>query len=99
MEDTREAAEYQEEISSLIAGQLTDADLHDVEEEFAELIKGELPEVPIEQLPERESPKRERVPTKGTFFESFMVNLVRGAAEKESGLRSILIAYIYVHDM
>uniref|UniRef100_A0A914CYZ0 Charged multivesicular body protein 6 n=1 Tax=Acrobeloides nanus TaxID=290746 RepID=A0A914CYZ0_9BILA len=60
LEDTREAAELQEEISSLISGQLTNTDLNEVEEEFTRLMEEQLPEVPTEALPERESPKRVR---------------------------------------
>uniref|UniRef100_A0A914E1X2 Charged multivesicular body protein 6 n=1 Tax=Acrobeloides nanus TaxID=290746 RepID=A0A914E1X2_9BILA len=58
LDDTREAAELQEEISSLISGQLTNTDLNEVEEEFTRLMEEQLPEVPTEALPERESPKR-----------------------------------------
>uniref|UniRef100_A0A1I8AH57 Charged multivesicular body protein 6 n=1 Tax=Steinernema glaseri TaxID=37863 RepID=A0A1I8AH57_9BILA len=75
MEDTREAAEYQEEISNMIAGGLSQSDLADVEEEFERLVEAEagevvLPEVPTEEpvvpeaegeRPVREKPKREKV--------------------------------------
>jgi len=50
MEDTQEAAEYQEEISNLLSGKLTDSDLADVEHEFDEMFHIELPEAPDDEL-------------------------------------------------
>uniref|UniRef100_A0A1I7UJ26 Charged multivesicular body protein 6 n=1 Tax=Caenorhabditis tropicalis TaxID=1561998 RepID=A0A1I7UJ26_9PELO len=70
MEETKEAAEYQEEISNMLSGQLSNTDVSDVEKELEELLeaKGEkvqLPEVPSHEMPEREKEKakahRERV--------------------------------------
>lgn len=50
MEDSEEAQAYQQEISEMISGQLTEDDLEDVEKEFDELIHIELPEVPETDL-------------------------------------------------
>ncbi|VDK78700.1 unnamed protein product [Litomosoides sigmodontis] len=69
MYETKEAAEFQEEISSMLSGKLDEGDLKEVEKEFMELIEGEgelnLPEVPSEPLPvktsEKIKEKRERV--------------------------------------
>ncbi|EGT46965.1 hypothetical protein CAEBREN_07437 [Caenorhabditis brenneri] len=74
MEETKEAAEYQEEISNMLAGQLSNTDVSDVEHELEELLaaqgqKVELPEVPSHELPEaerekqreKEKPRREKV--------------------------------------
>ncbi|KAK0425945.1 hypothetical protein QR680_009470 [Steinernema hermaphroditum] len=67
MDDTREAAEYQEEISNLIAGGLSQNDLADVEEEFEKLMETELPQLPevpseepVVSEAERERPVREK---------------------------------------
>ncbi|CAF0922256.1 unnamed protein product [Rotaria sordida] len=64
MEDSREAMEYQNEVSNLLAGSLSRADEQDVEAELDELIRaeeaqhiGRLPDVP--QRRERE---RDRIP-------------------------------------
>lgn len=66
MDETREAAEYQEEISNLISGKLSENDLEEVESEFAALMEGEgvrlnLPEVPTEPLPEPANEKRQKL--------------------------------------
>ncbi|CAG9530348.1 unnamed protein product [Cercopithifilaria johnstoni] len=55
MDETKEAAEFQEEISTMLCGKLGEDDLEEVEKEFAQLIgeEGELnlPEVPSVPLP------------------------------------------------
>ncbi|CAB3410780.1 unnamed protein product [Caenorhabditis bovis] len=72
MDETKEAAEYQEEISNMLSGKLTSQDVSDVERELEELLASEsgvtLPEAPTHELPEREKiaaekekPRRERV--------------------------------------
>ncbi|EFO14123.2 hypothetical protein LOAG_14401 [Loa loa] len=69
MDETKEAAEFQEEISNMLSGKLGEDELEEVEKEFAELIEKEgeldLPEVSSEPLPAK-APKeinerRERV--------------------------------------
>ncbi|KAI6173640.1 Charged multivesicular body protein 6 [Aphelenchoides besseyi] len=62
MEDTAEAAEYQQEIANILTGQLTDAEQEDVEEEFENLVHAELPEVPQDELEAIKSSAR--IPTK-----------------------------------
>jgi len=64
MEDSREAVEYQNEVSNLLAGSLSRADEQDVEAELDELIRseeanqiGRLPDVP-----HRREGARDRVP-------------------------------------
>ncbi|GMR54159.1 hypothetical protein PMAYCL1PPCAC_24354 [Pristionchus mayeri] len=67
MEETREGAEYQEEISSLISGQLSSSDVESCEEELAALLAAEkkeeeeltLPEAPTGEIqgPSREEEK------------------------------------------
>ncbi|GMT01094.1 hypothetical protein PENTCL1PPCAC_23268 [Pristionchus entomophagus] len=54
MEETREGAEYQEEISSLISGQLSSSDVESCEEELAALLaaeKGEEKEITLPEAP------------------------------------------------
>ncbi|KAF8368664.1 vps-20 [Pristionchus pacificus] len=54
MEETREGAEYQEEISSLISGQLSSSDVESCEEELAALLaaeKGEAEEIRLPEAP------------------------------------------------
>ncbi|VDN24627.1 unnamed protein product [Gongylonema pulchrum] len=57
MDETKEAAEFQEEISSMLSGKLSEDDMEEVENEFAKLMEEEsklvLPEVPSDVLPER----------------------------------------------
>ncbi|VDK52981.1 unnamed protein product [Cylicostephanus goldi] len=71
-EETREAAEYQEEISTLLSGQLSNLDVQEAEQELEQLLAAQisdvkLPDVPTHDLPERQrekepaSKKRERV--------------------------------------
>ncbi|CAJ0592756.1 unnamed protein product [Cylicocyclus nassatus] len=71
-EETREAAEYQEEISALLSGQLSNLDVEEAEQELEQLLAAQisdvkLPDVPTHDLPERQrekepaSKKRERV--------------------------------------
>ncbi|VDN53376.1 unnamed protein product [Dracunculus medinensis] len=63
LEQTAEAAEYQEEISNLLSGKLSETDLEGVENELQLLLESEkfvLPEVPTNDLPIKES-KREHV--------------------------------------
>uniref|UniRef100_A0A8R1HHL8 Charged multivesicular body protein 6 n=1 Tax=Caenorhabditis japonica TaxID=281687 RepID=A0A8R1HHL8_CAEJA len=76
MEETKEAAEYQEEISNMLSGQLSNTDVSDVERELEELLAAEgkldekLPDVPTHELPEaerqtekaeKEKPRREKI--------------------------------------
>ncbi|CAJ0956753.1 unnamed protein product, partial [Mesorhabditis belari] len=66
MDETKEAAEYQEEISNMLSGKLDQTDLADVEDELNALLAkeakiDELPEVPTHDMPERE---RERAKEK-----------------------------------
>jgi hypothetical protein len=52
LDETREAAEYQAEINSLISGQLSDTDMDEVEAELDALIAADvqqLPDVPNDQ--------------------------------------------------
>lgn len=63
MEETKEAAEYQEEISNMLSGQLSNTDVSDVEKELEELLAAqgqqvELPEVPSHEMPEVEREKQ-----------------------------------------
>ncbi|CAI2309150.1 unnamed protein product [Caenorhabditis sp. 36 PRJEB53466] len=75
MEETKEAAEYQEEISNMLSGQLSSADVSDVEKELEELlaaegqkmaldIKDQLPNAPSHELPETERQKEQEKPRK-----------------------------------
>ncbi|ULU09409.1 hypothetical protein L3Y34_014072 [Caenorhabditis briggsae] len=71
MEETKEAAEYQAEISNMLSGQLSNADVSDVEKELEELLAAQvpvdLPEVPDHEMPEKvaekekEKPRREKI--------------------------------------
>ncbi|KAK6728069.1 hypothetical protein RB195_005617 [Necator americanus] len=73
MEETKEAAEYQEEISTLLCGQLSTADVQEAEQELEQLLASQidsdikLPDVPTHDLPEiqketvRPSKKREAI--------------------------------------
>ncbi|CAP25673.1 Protein CBR-VPS-20 [Caenorhabditis briggsae] len=71
MEETKEAAEYQAEISNMLSGQLSNADVSDVENELEELLAAQvpvdLPEVPDHEMPEKvaekekEKPRREKI--------------------------------------
>ncbi|CAD5212040.1 unnamed protein product [Bursaphelenchus xylophilus] len=70
LEDSEEAAEYQQEITEMLSGQLNEIDLEDVEKEFDELIHVELPDVPETEFEEakekagikkKTAEKRERV--------------------------------------
>ncbi|KAK5970037.1 Charged multivesicular body protein 6 [Trichostrongylus colubriformis] len=75
MEETKEAAEYQEEISALLTGQLSSTDVEEAEHELEQLLASQindvvLPDVPAHELPHREkeketakSKKREAVAT------------------------------------
>uniref|UniRef100_A0A915PJJ7 Charged multivesicular body protein 6 n=1 Tax=Setaria digitata TaxID=48799 RepID=A0A915PJJ7_9BILA len=57
MDETKEAAEFQEEISNMLNGKLNEDDLEEVENEFAKLVEEEeegrlhLPEVPSGPFP------------------------------------------------
>lgn len=74
MDETKEAAEFQEEISSLLSGKLTEDDMEEVENEFAKLVEEEgkldLPEVPPDFLPtrtpEKTKERREKVALEAT---------------------------------
>ncbi|CAI5438983.1 unnamed protein product [Caenorhabditis angaria] len=66
MEETKEAAEYQEEISNMLSGQLSTSDVSDVEKELEELLAAQvpadiLPSVPTHDLPEPASPEKEKI--------------------------------------
>ncbi|EJW82835.1 hypothetical protein WUBG_06255 [Wuchereria bancrofti] len=69
MDETKEAAEFQEEISNMLSGKLGEDDLEEVEKEFAKLIENEgelnFPEIPSESLsakiPNKIKERRERV--------------------------------------
>ncbi|KAK6107098.1 Snf7 family protein [Brugia pahangi] len=69
MDETKEAAEFQEEISNMLSGKLGEDDLEEVEKEFAKLIENEgeldFPEIPSESLfakiPDKIEERRERV--------------------------------------
>uniref|UniRef100_A0A915DJN5 Charged multivesicular body protein 6 n=1 Tax=Ditylenchus dipsaci TaxID=166011 RepID=A0A915DJN5_9BILA len=50
MDETREAAELQEEISSILSTKLTDDDLGKVDEEYEQMIQEQMPSVPDYQL-------------------------------------------------
>ncbi|VBB33543.1 unnamed protein product, partial [Acanthocheilonema viteae] len=64
MDETKEAADFQEEISNMLSGKLGEDELKEVEKEFAELVEKEgelnLPEVPSEQLAVKTSEKRSK---------------------------------------
>ncbi|CAD6186448.1 unnamed protein product [Caenorhabditis auriculariae] len=67
MDETKEAAEYQEEISSMLSGKLTSTDVAEVEQELEELLAvhaessgAQLPEVPSHELPQPVPEERER---------------------------------------
>ncbi|KAI1717853.1 snf7 domain-containing protein [Ditylenchus destructor] len=57
MEETREAAELQEELSSILSTKLTQDDLDKVDEEYDEMIREQLPSVPTDELPQRTKEK------------------------------------------
>ncbi|KAM3720976.1 Charged multivesicular body protein [Dirofilaria immitis] len=69
MDETKEAAEFQEEISNMLSGKLGEDDLEEVEKEFAKLLEEEgelvLPEVSSKSLPaiipEKIKERREQV--------------------------------------
>ncbi|KAL6728938.1 hypothetical protein Aduo_000040 [Ancylostoma duodenale] len=74
MEETKEAAEYQEEISALLSDQLSTADVQEAEQELEQLLASQigdikLPDAPTHDLPEAQkekahpSKKREAVST------------------------------------
>ncbi|KAL1497244.1 hypothetical protein ABEB36_008237 [Hypothenemus hampei] len=50
LDETREAKEKQDEISSLLSGVLTQEDEDAVENELAEILKEQMPEVPTENV-------------------------------------------------
>ncbi|CAD5207438.1 unnamed protein product [Bursaphelenchus okinawaensis] len=52
LEDSEEAAEYQQEITEMLTGQLNDVDMEDVEKEFDELVLMELPDAPETEFEE-----------------------------------------------
>ncbi|XP_046352462.1 charged multivesicular body protein 6-B-like [Haliotis cracherodii] len=67
MEETREGVEYQQEIDDLLAGGLTDQDEQDVLTELSQIVQEstpeqdlELPEVPDEDVGERERRKEQK---------------------------------------
>jgi len=54
LEETREAAEYQDEISSILSGQLTDSDMADVESELEAMLESEAEELKLPDVPTAE---------------------------------------------
>lgn len=50
LDETREAKEKQDEISSLLSGVLTEEDEDAVEDELAEILRQEMPDVPTEKV-------------------------------------------------
>uniref|UniRef100_A0A1I7XND8 Charged multivesicular body protein 6 n=1 Tax=Heterorhabditis bacteriophora TaxID=37862 RepID=A0A1I7XND8_HETBA len=67
LDETREGAEYQEEINIMISGQLSSTDIMDVEKELDELLSDQLeititmPDVPTQELMEDHSAKKKKV--------------------------------------
>ncbi|KAL1956976.1 hypothetical protein VTO42DRAFT_6465 [Malbranchea cinnamomea] len=67
MGETEEARAYQEEISRMIAGQISNQDEEEVEEELELLeqqVRGPLPDVPTSPLPDKADKARERARAK-----------------------------------
>ncbi|XP_030754205.1 charged multivesicular body protein 6 [Sitophilus oryzae] len=65
LDETREAKEKQDEISSLLSGVLTDEDEEAVENELADILKEQMPEVPSNEVVSGEvSEEEEQEPTK-----------------------------------
>ncbi|KAM7533049.1 hypothetical protein Aperf_G00000119433 [Anoplocephala perfoliata] len=62
LSDAQEAQEYQEEVSALIAGNLTTKDDAEVEAEFQRLLEAELPEVPDHEVPQPNASKKKKQP-------------------------------------
>ncbi|VDO42055.1 unnamed protein product [Haemonchus placei] len=60
MEETKEAAEYQEEISALLTGQLTTTDVEEAEHELEQLLAAQVGDVVLPDVPAHELPRRER---------------------------------------
>nr|CUU99606.1 vacuolar protein sorting associated protein 36 [Hymenolepis microstoma] len=58
LSDAQEYQEYQEEISNLIAGNLTSKDDADVEAEFEKLLKVDFPDIPNHEVPLPEPPAK-----------------------------------------
>ncbi|KAE9552896.1 hypothetical protein FO519_003881 [Halicephalobus sp. NKZ332] len=58
MEDTQEAAEYQEEISKIVATELSPTEIAEAEDELEALIQEQLPSVPSHNLPEVQKQKQ-----------------------------------------
>lgn len=65
MEETKEAAEYQEEISNMLSGQLSNTDVSDVEKELEDLLAAEWGTVQLPEAPSHELPEAERERQKG----------------------------------
>ncbi|VDM68606.1 unnamed protein product [Strongylus vulgaris] len=63
-EETREAAEYQEEISALLSGQLTNVDVEEAEQELEQLLAAQISDVKLPDVPTHDLPERQR----GTWF-------------------------------
>lgn len=64
MDETREGIEKQNEIDELLSGALTEEDELAVESELEDIIKETLPEVPEDDLPEREEVAEEPEPVR-----------------------------------
>lgn len=65
MGETKEAAEYQDEISALLSGQLSSADVEEAEQELEQLLASQtsgvvLPDVPTHELPQTDNEQRVR---------------------------------------
>nr|AEE62480.1 unknown [Dendroctonus ponderosae] len=56
LDETREAKEKQDEISSLLSGGLTQEDEDAVEDELAQILKEQMPEVPLDDVVGNEEP-------------------------------------------
>ncbi|KJH46617.1 SNF7 family protein [Dictyocaulus viviparus] len=62
MEETKEAADYQEEISALLSNHLSTTDVHEAEQELEQLLFSQqsditLPDVPQQELPQKDIDK------------------------------------------
>ncbi|KAF7265848.1 charged multivesicular body protein 6-A-like [Rhynchophorus ferrugineus] len=64
LDETREAKEKQDEISSLLSGVLTEEDEQAVEDELADILKQQLPEVPSSRINESEFIEEEELTKK-----------------------------------
>ncbi|WKX90346.1 hypothetical protein Q1695_009298 [Nippostrongylus brasiliensis] len=63
MDETKEAAEFQEEISAILTGQLSPVEVEDAEHELEELLASQLKDVALPDVPTHDMPEREREKT------------------------------------